>query len=268
MMQVKTNGPFWAPDKPNVLFIPVMRYVNKLSEHATAVSLCDQALSQNEAKLAKWLEHQTWSYGEKYLAGVPSDKQSWIRGQLRTQTQQTVSRYQLVVLNQLAVLFCSVFDAFQSDLLTSILRKEPKVLLEVGVKTEIPLSIVLAEPDYGALLDKLTQQAVQRFDHFNVHDRIDKLRKIGLRFSIQDQQNQAMRDLYSRRNRIVHQGALPFESFDPLSAVQTVLIQIMHELTFAASKKFFIPDDFVGPFAAWMNDRPEMQEFLQRSADS
>lgn len=268
------HDPFIVLGKENVLQILLLNYLERLFDCSQAISYSVQALGQNQDRLVEFLSQGSGNILENldlwHKSISPQDKaakKDEIANKMEELNRQRVGRFLQILINQQIVLMCSVVEIYFNHILDTILQKEPRTILTIAPDQEIPLEFLLDSGNYETILESVRQKQIHKFGYASIEEKFGKFRALGIdsrlvfdastinteaQQRIGDFSLERLKEIFERRNKIIHKGASPFSEAEEVAPLVEFFQHLMFQLAIQTSKKYQIPIDFLGYYGAWM----------------
>lgn len=199
----------------------------------------------------------------KYLKADSGEQRAqmilYVTAEMEKAFREKVKQYDLWILNQGLVMFCTVMDIFLETVLESILRSNVQILYGVAGAKNIDLKHAVGLGSLDAVIDEIRKKEIRKFCFEEIEERFEYMEsKLGIRTTdVFDWRNQtdeakerlagwnlgALKEIYGKRHAIVHRDALPIKTIDELSTIQSFFVQIVANLGLLVSKKHNLPLD-------------------------
>lgn len=278
MTGVEQFDPLSVLGRPEILQIRLLEHLERLFDCSSAINYAVDAVGQNREKLADFMSQ-----------GIPEilqNKEIWknpesnetahhlkeIQEKAEAENRRRVERFIQILGNQSVVLMCSVLDVYFNHVLDVVSTVEPKTLMTLSPEGKISLQELLDHTSHEATVDAVREKEISKFDYDSLDEKFKKFRKLGIKEDVVFDASRiskealerldgfdlaTLRRAYGTRHEIVHRGAFPIDSMGTATLLTELFQHTMWGLAIAASKKFKVPIDFFGYYAAWMGSPPE-----------
>lgn len=193
--------------------------------------------------------------------------------------REKIDKYDLRIINQGLVNYCTLWDTFLESLLDSILRNNVKILYGVAEGKNINLKDILELGSVEAVVQKVRAKVVRDFAFEDITNRFQYLdTKLGIRtvevfeWKVQNDEMKetlkgwnlgTLEKIYQKRHSIVHQDDTPITSSSELEIIDNFFIQLLFNLTLLVQKKHNMFSDM-----DVLAGRPEIYETFKKQLSS
>jgi hypothetical protein len=189
---------------------------------------------------------------------------SLLRGKAEQNEREDIEEYLPILFNQALVMMVTTFDVFLVDSLEVMTRKQPNILHQLAIQTDISIKDVVNTTDYETIFDTILKRALWRFDHRKIEEKIKVLKDVALdtdgifNFKFQgDATRNKFPDsyknlvaVYNNRHGIVHRDELPIKTPEELDTITELFSNLIMSFAWEMSERFDIKTDFHLPESA------------------
>ena len=258
------NNQFGVMGKPEIPQIRTAHYWSLLGDAYLTLWIASEAVGQNQEKIASGLLSRGLpELVDKVIKeGLPAGQRDEIVKRGEEANREKVRNYLETLENLAVVMLCSVFEIFLNELLESVFRSRPETLLAFGKNKNLSLEKIIQSGDYDEILRGFRQKELFAFSREEIGVKFRLLKKLGIEqgdvFAFSTHERLKGYDLhklvkiFNKRHSIIHEAKRPFQSDEEVVLIKEFLEQIIWNLSEVVSRKYKIPIDMFGYFAAWM----------------
>jgi len=263
--------------------IMVFSFLNRFSDTRAFIRDLLDILSPNKAELLKRFMHGVPELlsNPKYWkqASVSEEFVQLATDEMEKHMREKIDRYELRIINQGLVNYCTLWDTFLECLLDSVLRNNVKILFGVAEGKNINLKDILELGSVEAVVQKIRAKEVANFAFEDITKRFQYLdTKLGIRtvevfeWRVQtDEMKEKLKEwnlgtlenIYQKRHSIVHQDDTPITSSAELETIQEFFIQMLFNLALLVKNKHNMWFDM-----AVLAGRPEIYQTFKKQMSS
>jgi len=186
-------------------------------------------------------------------ASVSKEVVSLMMDQMEKSMRDKIDKYELRIINQGLVNYCTIWDTFLESLLDSVLRNNVKILYGVAEGRNINLKDIVELGSVDSVIQKIRTKEVRDFSFEDITKRIQYLdTKLGIRtreifeWEVQNDETKnklkgwnlgSLEEIYLKRHSIVHRDDAPITSLSDLDTIEAFFTQILLNLALLVKKK-------------------------------
>jgi len=171
---------------------------------------------------------------------------------------QEVENFLPILFNQTLVMFCTVFDNFLIDGLDVITNLKPEMIKNLSTKEDRDILEAIEENmdvSRSTVFSIIRKKILERFDFKSIDKKINTFEALGLKRNIIFKLNKKMtvkypkaekllKEIYSKRNDIVHKNTLPLRKFQELEHINGFFTHFIFKFSLDVWRTFNIKTDF------------------------